>query len=328
MKSESAVYRLSSSPDPRFNCLTYRAAESLLGNESPIEDWGPEFASDGRWLPRPLAKVWTPQPVGGNVAGFVDYPTLELTIPAFSPRAVEALRPHLEDAGELLEVRHKNGPYFALNVTAISDAMMIRKSDIKWFPNLRNVRANDITRFEFTKSKLGGLSLFKLKQTPRFKLVSEEFKRRVEAACLNGFNFTKVWPLPPGVYWRDAQIEARRRGKTKLNLQGQSLILRFRPKKNRPSSQEEKQIKHYVDELTELLTNQQSLADPYNGSVETYELVDGDCRIFLSSPDVEYLLDYLDDWIQQNDWAGEFHFVKRSGHIFDSKAREIRVKVR
>ena len=78
--------------NPRFNWLTYRAAESLLVNEFPIEDWAPEFASDGRWLPRTLANVWTPQPVGGNVAGFVDYPTLELTIPAFSPRAVQATR--------------------------------------------------------------------------------------------------------------------------------------------------------------------------------------------------------------------------------------------
>jgi hypothetical protein len=119
MKSENAVYRLSSSTDPRFKCLTYRAKQSLLGNEFPIEDWRPEFASDGTWHPRTLASVWTPQPVEGDVAGFVDYPTLELTTPAFSPRAVEALRPLLENAGELLEVRHKKGPYFALNVTAV-----------------------------------------------------------------------------------------------------------------------------------------------------------------------------------------------------------------
>lgn len=220
-----------------------------------MEDWGPEFASDGAWHPRTLAKVWTPQPVEGDVAGFVDYPTLELTTPAFSPRAVEALRPLLENAGELLEVRHKNGPYFVLNVTAVSDAMMVRKSEVKWFPSAKDVRALDITRFEFTKCRLRGLTLFRLKQSAGFKLVTEEFKKRVESACLNGFSFTKVWPLPPGVYWRDAEIEERKQRSKKLNLQGQSLILRFRPKKDRPTSPEETQIKRYVKELTELLIN-------------------------------------------------------------------------
>ncbi len=75
-----------------------------------------------------------------------------------------------------------------------------------------------------------GLSIFSLEQTPRFTLVTEEFKQRVEATGLNGFVFTKVWPLPPGIYWRDAQIEARRSAKKKLNLYGECLILRFRPK--------------------------------------------------------------------------------------------------
>jgi hypothetical protein len=204
---------------------------------------------------------------------------------------------------------------------------MVRKSEVKWFPSAKGVKALDITRFEFAKARLRGLTLFRLKQSPGFKLVTEEFKQRVESACLNGFSFTKVWPLPLGVYWRDAEIEERKRRSKKLNLQGQSLILRFRPKDDRPSLPEEKQIKRYVKVLNELLTNQQSITDPYYGSVESYEFVDGDFRIFLSCPDVESLLDYLDDWIQKNDWAGEFHFVKRSGHIFDSKASETRIIV-
>ncbi len=328
MSNESAIYHLRGSSDPRFKCLTYKAKKSLLGNQLPVEDWDTVDDAHGGWLPPPLGKLWTPQPVGGDVPPFVDYPTLELATPAFSPRAVQALRQLLEAGGELLEIRHKNGPYFALNVTKQTEALDVRKAEIKWFSDAVGVRARDITRFEFHKSKLRGLSIFSLKQTPRFTLVTEEFKQRVEAAGLNGFAFTKVWPPPPGVYWRDAQIEARRSSKKKLDLFGESLILRFRPKSEGPTPKEKKQIHDYAAELNSLLTNQQSITDPYYGSVESVEFAEEDCRIFLSCPNVENLISYLNDWIQHIEWPGEFHMVKRFGNLFDTKAKETRVVIR
>jgi hypothetical protein len=57
------------------------------------------------------------------------------------------------------------------------------------------------------------------------------------------------------------------------------------------------------------------------------EFVDGDCRIFLSCPKVEALIEYLSEWIQSNDWPGEFHMVKRLGNLFDTKAKESRVVI-
>jgi hypothetical protein len=328
VSKESAIYHLGCSSDPRFRCLTYKATKSFFGNKFPIEDWDTLDDAHGGWLPPPLVKLWTPQPVGGDVPPFVDYPTLELATPAFSPRAVQALRQLLEAGGELLEVRHKNGPYFALIVTKQTEALDVRKAEIRWFSDAVRVRARDIKRFEFTKSKLHGLSIFSLKQTPRFTLVTEQFKQRVEAAGLNGFAFTKVWPLPPRVYWRDAQIEARRSAKKKLGLFGESLILRFRPKSERPTPKEKKRIRNYAAELNSLLTNQQAISDPYYGTVESVEFVDGDCRIFLSCPTVEALIMYLIEWIQSNDWPGEFHIVKRLGNLFDTKAKEISVVIR
>ena len=319
---------MSGSQDPRIRCLTYKAKKSFFGNKFPVDDWDTTDDPDGGWVPPPLAKVWTPQPVGGDVAPFVDYPCLELTTPAFSPRAVQALRPMLEESGELLELRHRNGPYFALNVTMQSNALNVKQSDVRWFSDAVHLRANDIRRFEFYKSRLRGLSVFSLKQTPRFVLVTEEFKQRVEAARLNSFQFTKVWPLPPGTYWRDAKIEARRAATRKVDLYGESLILRFRPKNDRPSPKEKKRIHEFAAELNALLTCQQSITDPYYGSVESVEFVDGDCRIFLSCPKVEDLIDYVGTWINGNDWPGEFHYVKRFGNLFDTKAKESRITIR
>jgi len=328
MSNPAAVYKLSRTIDPRFGCLTYKAKKSFFGNKIPWADWRGTDGPDGAWVPPQLAKIWTPQPVGGEVAPFVDYPCLELTTPAFSPKAVQVLRPMLGDGGELLELRHKNGPYFALNVTKRSDALDERKSKIKWFDDAPRVSALDIKYFEFHQSRLRGLSLFSLKQTARFVLVTEEFKQRVEAAALNGFQFTKVWPLPPGTYWRDAQIQARRAATRKLDLYGESLMLRFRPKNDRASPKEKKRVQEFADELNALLTRQQTITDPYYGTVEGTEFVKEDCRIFLSCPKVEDLIEYLTTWINGNDWPGEFHIVKRFGNLYETKAKEKRIAIK
>jgi len=329
MSNQDAIYDLSRTIDPRFGCLEYKAKKSFFGHDSPIEDWWSSVdLPGGGWNAHPLAKVWTPQPVGGDVAPFVDYPCLEFATPAFSPKAVQALRPMLEESGELLELRHKNGSYFGLNVTKQSDALDVKKSMIKWFSDEVGISANDIKRFEFHKSRLRGLSLFQLKQTPQFVLVTEDFKQRVEAAALNGFQFTKVWPLPPGTYWRDAQIQARRAATRKLDLYGESLMLRFRPQNDRASPKEKKRVQEFADELNALLTTQQTITDPYYGSVEGTEFVKGDCRIFLSCPKVEDLIEYLGTWINGNDWPGEFHIVKRFGNLYDTKAKEKRIAIK
>ena len=317
--------------DPRFEGLIFsESAKSVLGRQSAYDDWEYDNCSSQDWSVPRLERTWKPQPVEGSVRPFNDYPCLELIIPAFSARAVEALRHFLEPNGEILPLSHSKGTYYAYQILTKADIINVKDSFIEWFSDdaARENVALDITRYEFKKAKLKGHSIFRLKENQSEVMVTEAFKQRVEECGLNGFQFTKVWPLPPGVYWRDAQIQARRAKVKKLGLQGEALILRFRSANNEADAKEKRLIKSYEQQLNQLLVTQASLDAPYYGAIEAVEFSDDDCRIYLTCPKVEPLLELLHDWIHACKWPGEFHIVKRFGNLYDTKAKETREDVK
>jgi hypothetical protein len=110
-------------------------------------------------------------------------------------------------------------------------------------------------------------------------------------------------------------------------LVGETLILRFRLKDNEPSAREKKCVKKIEKELAALVNNQENVDDKLYGSIDASETVKGEHRIFLSCPSVDELHEYLAYWINSINWDGEFHVVKRWGHLMDTKAKEKRFAI-
>src|SRR5262249_39700345 len=125
--------------DPRYEGFAFVREESIrgkvIGGQSAMEwDFNPDnMLTEGRaWTVTPLRPYWTPQPVRGRVRAFNDYPCVNLLIPAFSRRAVDALRDFLEPNGELLPLVSSVGEYYAYNITTVADALDEQKSEIEW----------------------------------------------------------------------------------------------------------------------------------------------------------------------------------------------------
>ncbi|GAB5403268.1 MAG: hypothetical protein Aurels2KO_14990 [Aureliella sp.] len=323
----TSVFKLKPSlHDPMFAGIEFGDKyKSLLGKEFSIEDFKPVRDEDGNWKYTSLARKWQEVQVVGAVRSFNDYPCHSLSEPAFSHRAVNALKDVLVQDGELLPVQHKVGRFYIYNLRTVAEGLLKATTKYERFPNGDVLR---IKWFDFYKRKLQGKTIFRLAERPFEVYVTDEFKERVEAAALNGFHFIKVWPYPRNVDWRDEETKWRKKNSQELKLRGECLILRFRLAGATPTAKEKRLIKKYETELVDLLSNQTSVEDPYFGSFDASESVDGDHRIFISGPDVELLSEFLKGWIDANAWPGAFHMVKRKGHILDRQAKEERIVVK
>ncbi len=194
---EDALYKLSCMTcDPEFEGFGFVRGESIRGKGRLTWDFGPDpddIRTKGRaWTVTLLAPIWTPQPVAGRVDPREDYPCVNLTIPAFSRRAVDALRAFLEPNGELLPLISRVGEYYVYNVTTVADILDHEKSDIEWPPATR-VIARQIRRYECIPEKMAGLSIFRLVEEPHLTFVHQVFVDRVRQHGLQGFHFTRLW---------------------------------------------------------------------------------------------------------------------------------------
>jgi hypothetical protein len=192
---ENALYKLRTiTDDPEFEGFGFVRGESLRGNRRLAFDFDPDdIQTKGRaWTIIPLAPIWTPQPVEGRVKPHNDFPCVNLTIPAFSRRAVEALRDFLEPNGELLPLVSPLGEYYAYNITTVADVLDHERSEIEWF-NERHVSALHISRYECIPEKLAGLSIFRLVEMCSSTFVHQVFVDRVKRHGLQGFDFTRLW---------------------------------------------------------------------------------------------------------------------------------------
>jgi hypothetical protein len=248
---------------------------------------------------------------------------LELVTPVFSKRAVEALGDILTRNGELLPLRTNAGEYFAYNLKTIRNALDLRKSIIR---RTNPEETASIKYFSFKNESLSDTTIFRVPENPNIELVTDVFKERVESSCLNGFNFIPVWPLPEGTDWR--MEEAKRRKKNKAGkLVGESLILRLRPTKPKPS-QDEKRLASDIEQSLRSTLKVSSLKERYWGSVEVAEFEEGEYRIFCSCPNADQLAEHLSDWLKSVPWENDFDIVKRYGNLFDKKAKEKRIQIR
>jgi hypothetical protein len=196
---ENALYRLVRiTDDPEFEGFAFVREESLRNKEGRFTwDFGPDdIQTKGRaWTVTPLAPIWSPQPVLGRVKPHNDYPCVNLIIPAFSRRAVDALRDFLEPNGELLPLVSSVGDYYAYNITTVVDILDHERSEIKWFDEKHDI-ALRITRYECFPERLTGLSIFRLVEMCSSAFVHQVFVDRVRQHGLRGFDFTRLWPHP------------------------------------------------------------------------------------------------------------------------------------
>jgi hypothetical protein len=195
---ENVLYNLDKITDnPEFEGFAFAREESLRNKGRLTFDFDPDdIPTKGRaWTVTPMAPIWFPQPVVGRVNAHNDYPCVNLRIPAFSRRAVDALRDFLEPNGELLPIISPIGEYYAYNITTVVDILDHEQSDIEWFDEKHDT-ALEVERYECIPEKLGGLSIFRLVEMCTSTFVHQVFVDRVRQHGLQGFAFTRLWPPP------------------------------------------------------------------------------------------------------------------------------------
>jgi len=206
------VYRLLPVLDvPEYEGFAWHDRLGSVRNQpNATMDFEPDKAPPGEQEVAPrLAQVWKPVKVIGNVRPWNDYPCINLRVPVFSRRAVDALRDLLEPNGELLPLISEVGEYYAYNVTTVADVLDEERSEVNW--GLDRAYASRIIRFEFHPDRLEGLSIFRFPQTMNQYLVTEVFARRVREHRLQGFGLSKVWPLPPDADWWRMRLDRSKR---------------------------------------------------------------------------------------------------------------------
>ena len=268
-----------------------------------------------------------PPQATGLVRAFNDYPCIDLSIPAFSKRAVDYLRDLLEPNGELLPVQHAIGVYYVYNCTTLCDCVDLAKSVYTTFDS-GSIR--DIKRYVFIESLVKDLVFFRVRVSPKMLLCTDVVRERVERHRLNGFVFVPLWSTERQC---DEYLVERRRAQAAaekwrpaegppLEVKGNTVVVRLYTARKKPSKKELDLVNRIMDEIeARIYTPEQTEAD-YYGNIEGHDIVDYEVRIFMSTPDCDRLVEHLREYLQQLPWPGKYQVLKRYGEYVDEEARE------
>ena len=180
--------------------------EGFFSVDKGFLDVVPHARADKNWNVTRVGNDWKSKPVTGVISKANDFPCVNLSVPAFSKRAVECLEAELLPNGELLPIKAPAGEYWAFNVTRIADVLDAAASKVVWMKG--KYGAIDVMQYAFQPKKLGPLSIFRIPEQASWVFVTQGFVDKVKRAALNGFNFQLVWPLPEGVNWKVLAKEA------------------------------------------------------------------------------------------------------------------------
>lgn len=309
--------------NPLFEGFAIVSAPSMLGRRNIEADITPGFRTSKEqrtWKVPRLSKVWKPPKVVGRVQPYQDFPGVDMILPAFSRRACDALRDFLEPNGELLPLESEVGEYYYYNITTVVDALDIKKSKCKFWCDPPTT-AVSIDYFAFHEKKLAGRSVFRIIERPIMTIVTDQFVKRVHEAGLNGFQFNKIWPFPPGVNWERQAVKQRRKTLKAQKFRDNTLVIMLSLAGAKPKAKEKKYIKSLEDDLNAQLTVT-TLDAPYFGSYEGSDIVDGEFRMFLTCPDADALERKLLPWLQAIDWPTEIYVMRRYGDMDDPDVPE------
>lgn len=323
----------------------------LLGFSSPGSELpgllSPSEVSDRNWTVPRRAESWTPVPVTGAVRDLNDIPFVDLLVPAFSQRAVDALKDLLEGNGELLPLQSSTKQaYFAYNVTTIAEILDLSKSSIWWLSE--GVVAGGINRMALKESalkELEQLSIFRLREDSFSIYVTDRFIRRLEEHGLQGAEYAVVWP-PDAVHTPFA-------AKEKTAAKGKPAPAKSKPKRSAavnatpvPPAQEaalqqtqsvflevslhpkaggrklnDDDVDGLMDRIEAAMFDPSSHAQPV-GVIEGHEIGDEEAKIFFSCPDADKLVKTLKDIVKELKWETPYKIRARAGHFTDPKAAE------
>jgi hypothetical protein len=169
-----------------------------------------------------------------------------------------------------------------------------------------------------------------LEEYPGETCVTDTFVRCVQKAALKGFDFKRIWPLPPGTNYRVLHNQERKkREKAELpparTLIGNSVLIRLTLKSAEPTKAETQRIEQVMDELDAVTVDKTSEA-PAVGNLEGYEYKAGECWLSLSAPDADALVEKLRPWLKALDWPSGFKVLKRYGEHYQDDAPTVQVK--
>ncbi len=214
--SEHVVYELLPMlDDPAFSCLQSVEEEPLIAGETMSSAFRPKETKTRAWQAPMLKDRWNrPKVVDLLPSQVNDYPTVGLLVPAFSARAVDALREFLIPNGEVLPLDCDTGEFVAFNVTSVMDVLNRDMSIVEWPAEVRlkkaePIRAVQIKHYEFVQEKVELLSIFRIPESITDYFVTERFAERVWSCGLRGFNFRKIYPLPRPRTGGFAEMERR-----------------------------------------------------------------------------------------------------------------------
>lgn len=106
----------------------------------------------------------------------------------FSGKAFDALAPLLHDSGEILQVEAPIKSMLGFHVTRVVEgAVDMEASKFKIYP-----RATVFNKIYLLGSRIEGVDIFRLKESPATVFVSERFRALVERNKLKGFDFGEV----------------------------------------------------------------------------------------------------------------------------------------
>lgn len=159
-----------------------------------VEDY-----SDGDWVissqfnqGRSLASSWEPVEFRPDTpkGKLGDFPKPHLSIPVFSEKAWEILRPLIVNDTEALPLIGPSGNYFAINVFRIVDCLDLSCAEVT---RRLDGRVAKVVAYCFKPGCLDGLHMFLLPETSGLEvLVSEDFKNLVGANSLEGLRFVPL----------------------------------------------------------------------------------------------------------------------------------------
>lgn len=304
---------------------------SCLGRDNAFDDFFPANGEVWDWKSSKLADRWKPIVVKGRTRPFNDYPCLGMMVPAFSRRAVDALRDYLEPNGELLPLIHPAGEYYAFNCRTIVEVLDREASQALWSP----VEPRLGTMFDYYAiyaDRLTELSIFRMREQPNLVFVTTPFVERARKHGLNGFHFVKVWPFPEGTNYRledKNQRQAAQQIRTShgfTDIKAESLVICLPLESGKLSKDEKKRISSMEDELDAQLFTP-TLDDPYFGSLEGKKTAKGVTKLYLSCPDAEALFRKLSHWLKALDWQPRPKVLVRNVSFDDFSAggREVTV---
>ena len=297
--------------DPRFEGFGSNASPSFLGRDSITEDFMPEGIGADRRA-SDLGRVWKPIRVSGRVRRENDYPCMNLIVPVFSAKAVEALRDLLEPHGELLPLESPAGEYHAYHATTLLHALDRDASEVTWFddaPSSGDIRAICVDTYVFHPDALGSAPIFRIPEDAATLLVTDEFRCRAESAGLRGLVFRPLWS--DGA---EAEAPPSEAGAA-ANPMAQSVHLYLESGADSSAN-----VDAVLDRLDQLLVRE--MDQPHTGNVEGHERVGGAVRVVLSCPEAKRLAEVLARWLHDERPTERMRIVARRGSFDDLEAEE------